>query len=145
MKENRIKIVSSGFSISFYLTMQEQTQKTRFLHVGHTRKSQIAVIIQTRWHSNTVFQFSATVYCNKLRTNEMHKSQKHTNNPRLHPKTIGFRKNKFYLLLFMLIKTTYCLLSSNRKKNALFCGLPIQSFVNCLLYCYYYRWLEIGI
>ena len=33
---------------------------------------------------------STTVYCNKLRPNEMHNLQKHTNNSRLHPKMIGF-------------------------------------------------------
>ena len=72
--------------------MQEQTQKTRFLHVGHTRKSQIAVIIQTRWHSNTVFEFSATVYCNKLRTNEIHNSQNIRTTPAYTPKRLVFEK-----------------------------------------------------
>ena len=49
-------MVSPGVTVLFNLMMQQRTQKTRFLNVGHTRKSQIAVITQASWHSNTNFQ-----------------------------------------------------------------------------------------
>ena len=43
-------MVSPGFAVLFYLMMQQQTQKTRFLNVGHTRKSQNPV--QASGHDN---------------------------------------------------------------------------------------------
>ena len=67
MKENRTKVVSSGFTISIYLTMQQRRQKT---------------------------QLSNAVYCYKLGTTEAN-SQKHTNKPRLHPKIIGLPIESF--------------------------------------------------
>ena len=45
-------MVSPGFTILFYLMMQQRMQKTRFLNVGHTRKSQIADIIEASWHND---------------------------------------------------------------------------------------------
>ena len=38
--------------ILLYLTMQQGIQKTTFFHLGHTRKSQIAVIIQASLRNN---------------------------------------------------------------------------------------------
>ena len=76
------------FKILFYFMMQQQTQKTRFLRVDRTRKSQISVLF--RQAGIIIFQLSNIVYCNKLRTNEMYNSQKHVNNPHLHPKIIVF-------------------------------------------------------
>ena len=38
--------------------MQQGIQKRAFFHLGHTRKTQIAVNIQASLHNNTVFQFS---------------------------------------------------------------------------------------
>ena len=89
MKENRFKVVSPGFTNLLYLTMMHQRmQKMCFIRVGHTRKSQIAVIVQASGRNN----ISSTVpaYFDKLRTYEMCNLQKYTNNPRLHPKMIGF-------------------------------------------------------
>ena len=74
-------MVLFGITILFDLMMQQRTQKTRFLNVGHSRKSQIAVIIQASWR-NSILTFK--------RTNEMYNPQKHSNNPHLQPKIIGF-------------------------------------------------------
>ena len=51
-KQKRIKVVSPGSTILFCLIMQQRTQKTHYLNVGHTRKSLIAVIIQASRHNN---------------------------------------------------------------------------------------------
>ena len=52
-------MVSSGFTILFYLMMQQRTQKTRFRNTDHTRKSQTAVIIQASWHNHILtFNYS---------------------------------------------------------------------------------------
>ena len=83
------------------------------------------------WYFNFQMQYMVT--------NEMYNSQNHMNTPRPHPKMISFWKNKCSPLLFMLIDITYCLLPSNRKKCAVYCGLPKQSFVNWLLYCYSFK------
>ena len=50
MKEN--KVISPGFTILFYLMVQERMQKTRFLNLGITRKWQIDVIMQVSWHNS---------------------------------------------------------------------------------------------
>ena len=57
-KWKRIKVVSPGCTILFYLMMQQQMQKTCFLNVGRMRKSQIAVIMQASWHNNSIFKYS---------------------------------------------------------------------------------------
>ena len=49
----------------------------------------LSVLLLSRQAGIIIFQLSNTVYCNKLR-NEMYNSQKHLNNPSLHPKMIGF-------------------------------------------------------
>ena len=55
IKEKKIKLVLPG------LTRQKRTQKTRFLHVGYTRKLQIAIIIQASWHINNISTFKSSI------------------------------------------------------------------------------------
>ena len=52
MKENRFKVVSPGFTNLLYLAMHQRMQKMCFIRVGHTRKSQIAVIVQASGRNN---------------------------------------------------------------------------------------------
>ena len=99
----------------FYLMMQQQTQKTRFFNVGHTRKSQIAGIIQASWHNNiSTFKYSILQQIKKWKE-QFAKTYEQT--PTYTRKWLVFEKNKCSLLLFTLSNTTYCLLSSNRKKS----------------------------
>ena len=78
---------------------------------------------------------STTVYCNKLRTNKMHnlKKKKEQSLPTL--KMIDFCKNKcsVFILIYVnwqLTPHTACYLQT--EKNALYSGLPIQSFVSLI-------------
>ena len=38
--------------------MQQRMQKTRFRDVDHSRKSQIAIIIQASWHNILTYKYS---------------------------------------------------------------------------------------
>ena len=98
-KCKRIKVVSPGFRILFYLKMQQQTQKKRvFLSqaMEESHRLRLSLIMVASWYNNiSTFKYS-TVYCNKLRTNEMYNSQKHLNNPHLPPKMIGLKKKSVH-------------------------------------------------
>ena len=80
MKETRIKVV---------LRFSSGRCKKRILVTYSIRENRRLPLL-FRKAGTIIFQFLDAVYCNNLRTYETHNSQKHTNNPRLHPKIIGF-------------------------------------------------------
>ena len=79
--------------------MQQRMQKEHvFLSqaMKESHRLRLSVVMVASWYNNiSTFKYS-TVYYNKLRTNEMYNSQKHLNNPHLHPKMIGLKKSVPY-------------------------------------------------
>ena len=88
-----------------------------------------------------IFQLLNIVYCNKLRTNESYNLQKTYVQPPPTPKNDWVLKkiSAAYYDLCELTPRTACHLRTEKKMRCVL-SLPIQRFVDWLLYCYYYRW-----